>query len=211
MRLMLDKLKLGASVLVAGTTDTAPNMNSFGKLLESDGVPHVYCADHEMHNTCKLAFGKNQENIFGHEHFNSCEKARAHIHFFNHSTQATGKLKATQANLLNHYPGKPLGVVSEVITRWWSTYSAMVRILHLRKAINFMHENEEMEKVERMNDDDWDRLKEISVVLKPSKDAQEQLEGEKYVSAGLVCPHENAIRTKLRNVADGRCDDEGAK
>ena len=200
--LLLDKLKLGASYLTAATTDTAPNMNSFGKLLENKSIPHVYCTDHELHNTCKLAYSKNQDDVFGIEHSHSYQKGKEHIHHFNHSTQATEKLKQTQALLGNVYQKKPVGIIDDVVTRWWSTYDAIDRLLYLRKAITTMHANSDIEKVDELSNSDWENLKEIVLVLKPFRDAQKYLEGQKYVNASLVCSAVNIIRTRLIKVKD---------
>ena len=105
----------------------------------------------------------------------------------------------------------PVGVIDDVVTRWWSSHDAAERILHLREAIEAMHLDREkpMGKVVEMNDDDWSCLKEIVGCLKPFRSAQKLLEGEKYVTASLVCPFVDQIRNRLNAIAGN--NEEGAK
>ena len=194
---MIRRLKLKDTCLTACTTDTAPNMNSFGQLLEELGIVHVYCGDHEMHSTCKLAYSTNTQAVFGAEYSESYSKAKAHIHHYNQSTQATEKLKETQRALPSIYEKNPVGVVDDVVTRWWSTYSAIERLLYLKTAITTMHTDSQMHSVEQLTPNDWKRLQEIMRLLKPFKEAQKFLEGDHYVNGSLVSHVIYAIRGSL--------------
>jgi len=50
------------------------------------------------------------------------KNARAIVQYFNKSTQATKKLKdQQQESSLAKYIGKPLNILQDVKTRWWST------------------------------------------------------------------------------------------
>ena len=65
-------------------------------------------------------------------HAESWEKARCHIHHFNHSSQALERLKQKQKDLGFE---RVAGVVDEIVTRWWASFDAAERILNLRTAI----------------------------------------------------------------------------
>ena len=135
------------------TNSTAANMNKFGELLEERNISHVCCADHEMHNTCKKVFNKNLGQVFGNPHASSWEKARCHIHHFNHSSQALEKLKEKQVAL----GSEAVGIVDEVVTRWWASFDAAERMIRLKLAIEAMHFDNEIdqEKCPELLIDDW--------------------------------------------------------
>ena len=91
--------------LVGIVTDTAANMTSAGRLYH---CPLHYCVAHNLELTTKLAF-----NVLG---GNGVMKAcRALVRHFKLSSQATAKLLAKQPS------GTAVGVVQDVVTRWWST------------------------------------------------------------------------------------------
>ena len=96
-------------------------------------IHHIYCADHVLHLTCKICYEK--EEIFG-DAYSSIEKARKLVSYFNKSTQALEKLKTSQELLVKN--NSPKGIVNDVVTRWWSTYDMIERLLVLKPAINYM-------------------------------------------------------------------------
>ena len=71
------------------------------------------------------------------------KNARAIVQYFNKSTQATKKLKdQQQESSLVKYIGKPLNILQDVKTRWWSTYRMMKRLRFLQEAIsNYVVDN----------------------------------------------------------------------
>jgi hypothetical protein len=80
------------SKVVALVSDTAANMNVFGKSLESKGIPHLYCIAHVLQLTAKLAF--DDRNLPGAE--GAMRAARALCEVFAKSTQAMEKLKISR-------------------------------------------------------------------------------------------------------------------
>lgn len=193
------RLKLnGVADIFAATTDTTANMNKFGIALEERGVHHVYCTDHVLQLTCKLCYEKAPAaGSFGEEFFASVQKARAIVSFINSSSQALEKLKSYQKTLDSFAGQKVVGVVTDVVTRWWSTHDMIERILRLRHAIWAMGANDELGSCQELIPRDWDNLSSIMVVLKPFKEAQKLLEGDKYVTASWVAFVLDQIRKKL--------------
>jgi hypothetical protein len=60
-------------------------------------------------------------------------KARAIVSHFNQSTHALGKLKNSQSGLK---PGcSPLGLVTDVVTHWWSTHDMVQRLTQLQPSL----------------------------------------------------------------------------
>ena len=72
------------SYIVSVTTDTTGNMNNFGCCLQSKGVIHIYCVDHNIRLCAKLAY--KDENIQYSE--NIMKSARSLIEHFSSSTYA---------------------------------------------------------------------------------------------------------------------------
>ena len=136
------------------------------------------------------------------------DKTKAYIHHFNHSSQTTEKLIQAQNLLTNVYEGKCVGVVDNVVTRWWSTHDAIERIVHLKEAIHLMRVNSELDKLkDELTDDDWSNLKQILCALKPFKVGQQLLEGQKYVTVSAlpfavktICDN---LNTLIANNPDG--------
>jgi hAT family dimerisation domain. len=193
--LLFDNLNLSGVKIFAVTTDTTANMNSFGKKLENHGICHVYCTDHVLQLTCKLCYS---QSTFG-AYAESVEKARNVVNHFGKSTQAVEHLKKKQKLLEHTYENKvPVTVVKDVVTRWWSTYSMIERLLYLRPAIDAMTHDGMLGNVSPvLLGVDWGNLAEIRSVLIPFKNTQKFLEGEKYVTSSMVIPCLKDIRNKL--------------
>ncbi|CAB9520830.1 zinc finger, BED-type containing 1 [Seminavis robusta] len=174
LELSIEKLNLGVAKVFAGTTDTTGNMNSLGMKWErNQNIAHVYCTDHVLQLTCKLCYNdktKKAVDAFGEEFVGCVNKARAIVKFVNNSSQALEKLKKHQAQS-DSCEGPPKGLIDDVVTRWWATYAMIVRLLELKPAIQTMFIYNELD---------------ITTVLKPFKDAQKMLEGDKYVTASWV-------------------------
>jgi hypothetical protein len=106
------------------------------------------------------------EDILGEELVASLDKARDHVKFFNKSTQALEKLKKHQKA-----KKKPLGVVKDVVTQWWSTLDMIEPLLVIKSVIAFMQSGGDLKDVPEMNGKDWDNIYQISLVLMPFKEA----------------------------------------
>lgn len=195
VRLWYNKLKMGAAKIFAITTDTTANMNSFGIMLEGKGIHHIYCTDHVLQLTCRMCYD-DPADAFGEAFADSVDKARKIVKFFSQSTQAAAKLK--QKQIEHHGAGyRAKGVVTDVVTRWWSTYAMFQRLLLLRPFINAMALNNELKDCEPLTPVDWDNIQGIQEVLKPFKSAQLFLEGEHYVTASCVAESIKKITGKL--------------
>jgi hypothetical protein len=168
------------------TTDTDPTMNAFGQLLEEKKILHLYCTDHVLQLTCKKTFLRES---FGNVDVSPIQKATNVVSHFQSSTQATEKLHLAQ-NISDEYTNKrAVGLFTDCKTRWWSTYKMCERILYLKSALRVLEGSNDIPVEKRLNIDDWEAIKSVTKVLKPFRDAQLSLEGEKYVSSSYVVPH----------------------
>ena len=82
---IFDDYGFDLSYIVAVVTDTTGNMNTLGCYLQSKGVIHLYCVDHNIHICAKLAY--QYKNIPDSE--NVMKSARSLIEHFSSSTQAS--------------------------------------------------------------------------------------------------------------------------
>jgi hypothetical protein len=205
------------------TYDTTGNMNKFGrKLSEEHNVHHIYCTDHVIQLTACLGYddkkykdadieqlGADEDGwlrIVDHpnfqiDDFHTLAKARELVNFFSHSTMATNRLKHVQATdpACQELYGDnyiPLKVVTDVVTRWWSTYSMIDRLLWLQVPISILIARNHCP---GLSDHDWKYLKEIGDVLKPFMKAQKMLEGEKYVTSSWVLETIQMLREGLES------------
>jgi hypothetical protein len=170
--LHINKVKTSGAKIFAVTTDTTSNMNKFGGKLKEMGVCHVYCTDHVLQLTCKLLYEKKEDldEALGPDFAGSVTKARALVSFFNQSTQALEKLKKAQSTVK---PGcNPLGMITDVVTRWWSTHDMVQRLIELKTSVNLLHVQNQLGKCVPLTLTDWANLKNLLKILKPFKDAQ---------------------------------------
>ena len=181
-------------------------MNKFGLKLEEMGNPHICCTDHVLNLTAKLAF--NGGNFAEFEAL-ALKKFQKLVGFFNSSTQATERLKDLQATLAD-CKGKPKSVITEVVTCWWATHAMIERLLDLKPALDFMANENKFDKMFPLEESEWEALVHIMDVLKPFKDAQSLLEGQKHVTAGFVLQAIAHIRKMLQKKANDPRD-TGAK
>jgi hypothetical protein len=177
--------------LVAIVSDSCSNMNKFGMIVCNDhDVQHHYCADHILHLTALKAFATDTC-------IEPLKSLKALVNFINSSPQSNAKLVDCQKKIS---PGKkPLKLLNEVRTRWWSTYSMIQRANRLKQALLMMKRNEVMlrqqnrrqlavSKLEQLclDEDDFNTLGFLEELLAPFADAQRCLEGEKYVNISLI-------------------------
>jgi hypothetical protein len=200
--LHINKVKTSEAKIFTVTTDTTSNMNKSGGKLEEMGVCHVHCTDLVLQLTCKFLYEKKEDldEGLGPDFACSVTKVRALVSFFNQSTQALEKLKRAQFSVK---PGcNPLGMITDVDTHWWSTHDMVQRLIELKTSVNLLHVQNQLGKCVSLTLTDWANLKNLLKILKPFKDAQKFLEGEKYVTANFVAQAVITIRTKLKAIAD---------
>jgi hypothetical protein len=114
------------------------------------------------------------------------KKARALVEFFNKSTQASTELLKVQRNL-DQYKGKvPVGLLQDVMTRWYSTWRMGGRLVRLKAALIWMSFNKNIDQELMLTDEQWQILAQITQCLKTMAKWQRLLEGDKFVTASLV-------------------------
>ena len=98
-------------------------------------------------------------------------------------------------------------VMEDVVTRWWSTYTMVKRLVYLKPALEIMA-REGQQKM--LTSAQWAHLEGLIALLSPFSCVQEFLEGEKYVTISGVPFLIHAIRAKIDTVvnnADGEFED----
>jgi hypothetical protein len=131
-RLLVDVSREFSEVatVFAVTTHTDTAINLLGILLEKHDIMYLYCTVYVFHLTCKLCY----ENLSGGGiEVNAVQKATTNIvSYFIRSTQVVEKIKQKQT-LLEVYEGNtPVKPLTDVVTRWWSTYQMRNRIMYLK-------------------------------------------------------------------------------
>jgi hypothetical protein len=198
--------------IVACVTDTTGNMSKFGRRLEEMGVSHIFCADHVLQLTAKKAYldswfnaGTNGVTLNDAEmldleevhDLDTMKKARRLVEHFSKSTQQLEKLLKQQKNMDTYHGKQAVGMVVDVVTRWWSTYSMCERLIYLQPALAAMAVDNKLPDSILLNETDWKILRQVHGLLKPFKNAQKLLEGDKYVTPSLLPIAIKSIRTAL--------------
>ena len=176
---VFDSYQFEFSHILAITTDTTGNMNTFGRRLAENGVVHLYCIDHNLHLTSKLAF--DDSNLPDAE--NAMKAARSQIEFFNSSTQAMEKLLNMQKTTRSGQ--KSLKLIQDVKTRWWSTWKMVQRLVQLTPSIDALIYGNQV-KATALTHTQKLVLAEIESLLAPMAKAQMTLEGDKYPTISSV-------------------------
>ena len=112
-----------ADVTVA-VTDCEPSMVSAWRNMKHGAQG---CFDHRLEKVSAVFF-----DCPGHKDI--MVKCRALAGHFHHSSQANAKLKETCKLVIGFNEEHPqgLGTVQDVVTRWWSTWSMLRRLIYLR-------------------------------------------------------------------------------
>ena len=129
------------------------------------------------------------------------KKMRKLIGYFNRSSQAQEALDKIQMEICRR--GKPpVKLLQDVVTRWWSTYTSILRLVELRETLEFFfvkHKEDlknwtgkdkkgKAQLPVQFVDSEWSALSQLTVLLKPFKVAQTTLSGKNYVTASLAIP-----------------------
>ena len=123
------------------------------------------------------------------ERFTLMQRCRNMCKYFNQSPKALDFLLKKQAQMKQHadygnsVPKKPK---QDVVTRWWSTYSMLVRLLYLKDALYAIYADGNLDDKYMLSDQDWKIIVTITKLLYPFYRALRQLEGQKYTCIGLV-------------------------
>jgi len=116
------------------------------------------------------------------------------VTFFHSSSQAMEKLLSKQAQ------GKALKPIQDVATRWWSTYSMLIRLLRLMTYLQLLEE--EGEGRCNLTPEQWVIVKDLAALLHPFMVVQKLLEGESYVTISFIPFIIYKIRLGLQQAAD---------
>jgi hypothetical protein len=190
---VLDEYNILPRLVVMCVTDTAANMNKMGTLTP---FPHMYCMDHLINLVTKMAFDDNK--IPGGQ--NLMATAREVIGQFTRSSHALERLKQRQVDVDEvRSISKAVGVIEDVVTRWWSTYSSGERLLRIKLHVQHLYIDGVIKK--NLTELQWDLLEKIIDLLSIFKDSQQLFEGETYVTISLVRPVVNHLRNHLRSWA----------
>ena len=95
---------------------------------------------------------------------------------------------------------RPLTVVQDVSTRWWSTYTMTERLLVLKVYFDLMEREGSLQC--NLTEAQWGITSLVRDVLKPFMLAQKILEGEKYVTLSFVPGIVYGIRSGLSSIED---------
>ena len=179
-------------------TDTTGSQTALGRFLREKGYEHAYCTDHNLHRNSLHAF--EDKNIVGAD--GVMKKARALVEYFTKSNQKLDILKDRQKTMpMYSNLKKPLTILQDVRTRWWSTWRMIRRLRFLRPAIGSLIGSGEVD-CENLSDAEWEILEKVQNALSEASHAQRYLEGEKYVTASLVPRCIYKIRTRYANMLD---------
>jgi hypothetical protein len=176
-------------------------------------IPHIYCIDHVLQLTAKNAYLDSwfkvavvgdaslapTANLALDEvvELSTMAKARLLVQYFSRSNQALASLKKQQVAMQSYNRKVPVGVVVDVVTRWWSTFSMCERLLVLKQALQSVAVDNQIPAAKILTDTDWEVIELIHKVLKPFKSAQTVLKGEKYTTVSLVPTVIKAIQKEL--------------
>lgn len=209
--------------VVAVVTDSARDMNLMGRLISTEHTAHHNCLDHclskfssstQLHSleslhripllnfictlhSCtdlctKMAFSDNENSE------NTMKACRELVGYFTGSCQANEALLKLQTN-------DPVGMVQDVVTRWWSTLAMLMRLLRLRPQLTYMVAENMLSKDVNLTAQQWNIVEQITKVLLPFKEVQILMEGEKYVTSSLIPGLISLVRKGLQDTLSD-CD-----
>ena len=128
------------------------------------------------------------------------QAARGIAGYFNSSTQAAAALE----QMCRALGIKPRRVMQDIVTRWWSTYSMLMSMLYLKKALIALAAKE----VEPLPEEfiltaaQWRQVACGVGVLEPLMQAQRMLEGQLYVTNSLCIAIAFDLRAGLEKAVE---------
>lgn len=177
--------------MTAVVTDTEATMVAAGRLFvehshQANGDTRWHgCVDHQLEIVTRIAFTDAPESL------HSMSSCRSLINFFNSSTQAMGKLLSKQQ------VGRAVKPIQDVVTRWWSTYSMVERLIRLKPYLALLEEEGDLDC--NLTDQQWLVITNLRFLLQPFMIAQRLLEGQSYVTVSLIPYMIYKIRKGLLN------------
>ena len=198
--------------LFSVTSDTTSAMGKFGRLLNKMGVSNCYCSAHTIQLSCAKLYNtkakKDQVKTTLGEASTPVEKVRKMVNFFHHSVKATEKLIDQQT--ATRKGSRPLKLKLDVITRWWSTFDCIERVLELKEILVLLSPpvDTTVKESHVLTPSEWGMLESLAHALKPFKTVMKLLEGSKYVTSSLVVHCIFYLRAELERLASAMEEDE---
>jgi hypothetical protein len=124
--------RLPLSKFVACVTDSASNMNKMGEYITRKHVAHHYCVDHIIQLSAEKAFSSGSVVL-------SLQKLKSLVNHMNKSPKLSDRFRVCQANCGLKVK---LKLISDVKTRWWSTYDMISRAIKVCITFFLIHFNE---------------------------------------------------------------------
>ena len=108
-------------------------------------------------------------------------------------------------------PLQAVGVIQDIVTRWWSTLASLERLLRLKPYIRMGVHNGKWTADRDLSDEQWNTVDEIVQVLEPFKVVQQLLEGETYVTCSLIPTVIIKLRKHLEKIVNGNSVRHGVR
>jgi len=154
--------------IICCVTDNEPTNN---KAADHMSYEWIGCIDHLVELTTGIAFdGPGVKDVMA--------KCRRIVGHFSSSSQAQDTLLRQQ---LVTGTGTPLKVVQDVVTRWWSTYSMVERLLELRVSLHQLANIDDKIAEIMLSLQEWEIVKQMERILKPFMHIQRFFEGQTYL------------------------------
>jgi len=171
-------------------------LDDLGPALEKFGTKHNGCVGHRL--------DKMHGAVHDHPALKPLLGKLAHISTFLH--------KSSQANDYVKDTSKVAGgnawtsIKAMVATRWWSLFDHLASFLENKETFVYLRDAPANSKshlippdVHLLSDMDWFDIECIKDVVGPFKQAQQKLEGSKYITGSMVIPMLEEIRENLRS------------
>jgi hypothetical protein len=113
------------------------------------------------------------------------KRARALVGHIKSSSQSETLLKNLQRTDVEGSK-KPLTVIQDVVTRWWSTFAMCKRLLELEGYFKIMETRSTEFAPFNLTAVEWSEILQTKTLLEPIMEIQKYLEGEKYVTVSVV-------------------------